>query len=65
MAQRNLLALEVLKDLILSLCQFLGKPLVSIPPGDIPLVTLLRKNIRESSIDEDLNSVLVEVLRQE
>lgn len=65
MTQRNLSALEVLKDFILSLCQFLGKPLASILNGDIPLIILLRENIRESKLDEDINSVLIEVLGQE
>ena len=65
MAQRNLLALEVLRNFIFSLFQFLGNPLMSIHNGNIPLITLLRENIRESKIDEDLNSVLIEVLGQE
>ena len=65
MAQRNLLALEVLKDFIFSLCQLLGEPLASIVNGDIPLITLLRENIRKSKLDEDLNCVLIEVLGQD
>jgi hypothetical protein len=63
MVQRSLLTLEVSKDFILLLSQFLTEPLASIHHCNIPVITLIWENIRETRIDEDLNCVLIKVLR--
>jgi hypothetical protein len=62
--QRIFFVGNILRDFFFSLCHLHTEQLVNERFGGTPLGTLVREGICNSHVDHDLNSVLVEIFRQ-